>query len=108
MINFCSILFVEEDKPEIIFQFPEKSTLGEGIGQVVPLFCFPESSNALSLKKRRETFSFILTGGDGSKQVGYCKRLFNGSTPRCYCILSFLYVLFIVFYLFFETNEKDY
>lgn len=86
-----------EDTPaKITFEFPE----GGGdvaMASTVPLFCFPEAPGApLIISKHPETFSFILTGGDGSKQIGYCQRFLSDATPdrpaqpQCYCIISYL------------------
>ena len=84
--------------PFIAFQFPEDGNLPDALAGAIPLFCFPESAGTpLSVSESQETFSFILTGGDGTKQVGYCKRFLQdevngGSAPslQCYCIISYL------------------
>ncbi|XP_046898342.1 LOW QUALITY PROTEIN: suppression of tumorigenicity 5 protein [Hypomesus transpacificus] len=56
--------------------------LPHGDGNVCVCVCFPCS----------ETFSFMLTGEDGSRRFGYCRRLLpSGKGPRLpevYCVIS--------------------
>ncbi|XP_064492113.1 DENN domain-containing protein 2C isoform X2 [Pseudopipra pipra] len=69
--------------PQIIQQFPSKpehpfrqSKDTEERLKVIPRFCFPDPKDwfpASDLKS--ETFSFVLTGEDGSRWFGYCKKL---------------------------------
>lgn len=82
----CCIL---DKQPAVTFLFPETSDIDPAICEVVPLFCFPEAKTQVS--EHSETFSFILTGGDGSKQFGYCKRFLDeNKVAQCFCILSYL------------------
>ncbi|XP_075377643.1 DENN domain-containing protein 2C isoform X3 [Mycteria americana] len=69
--------------PQIIQQFPSKpehpfrqSKDTEERLKVIPKFCFPDPKDwfpASDLKS--ETFSFVLTGEDGGRWFGYCKKL---------------------------------
>ncbi|XP_074911986.1 DENN domain-containing protein 2C isoform X3 [Buteo buteo] len=61
--------------------------------KVIPKFCFPDPKDwcpASDLKS--ETFSFVLTGEDGSRWFGYCKKLLpegkGKRLPEVYCIVS--------------------
>ncbi|KAM6114610.1 DENN domain-containing protein 2C isoform 3-T3 [Phoenicopterus ruber ruber] len=63
--------------------------------KVIPKFCFPDPKDwfpASDLKS--ETFSFVLTGEDGSRWFGYCKKLLpegkGKRLPEVYCIVSHL------------------
>ncbi|KAM9369597.1 DENN domain-containing protein 2C [Phaethornis superciliosus] len=86
--------------PQIIQQFPSKpehpfrqSKDTEERLKVIPKFCFPDPKDwfpASDLKS--ETFSFVLTGEDGSRWFGYCKKLLpegkGKRLPEVYCIIS--------------------
>ncbi|XP_027515602.1 DENN domain-containing protein 2C isoform X2 [Corapipo altera] len=86
--------------PQIIQQFPSKpehpfrqSKDTEERLKVIPRFCFPDPKDwfpASDLKS--ETFSFVLTGEDGSRWFGYCKKLLpegkGKRLPEVYCIVS--------------------
>ncbi|NWI65760.1 DEN2C protein, partial [Todus mexicanus] len=86
--------------PQIIQQFPGKpehpfkqSKDTEERLKVIPKFCFPDPKDwfpASDLKS--ETFSFVLTGEDGSRWFGYCKKLLpegkGKRLPEVYCIVS--------------------
>ncbi|NXN99086.1 DEN2C protein, partial [Rhinopomastus cyanomelas] len=86
--------------PQIIQQFPSKpehhfrqSKDTEERLKVIPKFCFPDPKDwfpASHLKS--ETFSFVLTGEDGSRWFGYCKKLLpegkGKRLPEVYCIVS--------------------
>ncbi|XP_021232706.1 DENN domain-containing protein 2C isoform X5 [Numida meleagris] len=86
--------------PQIIQQFPCKpehrfrqSKDTEERLKVIPKFCFPDPKDwfpASDLKS--ETFSFVLTGEDGSRWFGYCKKLLpegkGKRLPEVYCIVS--------------------
>ncbi|KFQ08403.1 DENN domain-containing protein 2C, partial [Haliaeetus albicilla] len=86
--------------PQIIQQFPIKpehpfrqSKDTEERLKVIPKFCFPDPKDwcpASDLKS--ETFSFVLTGEDGSRWFGYCKKLLpegkGKRLPEVYCIVS--------------------
>ncbi|NXI73559.1 DEN2C protein, partial [Anseranas semipalmata] len=86
--------------PQIIQQFPNKpehpfrqSKDTEERLKVIPKFCFPDPKDwfpASHLKS--ETFSFVLTGEDGSRWFGYCKKLLpegkGKRLPEVYCIVS--------------------
>ncbi|XP_051021533.1 DENN domain-containing protein 2C isoform X1 [Acomys russatus] len=69
--------------PKVIQQFPSKGDHGykqsrdtEERLKVIPKFCFPDSEEwAPTSELRSETFSFVLTGEDGSRWFGYCKKL---------------------------------
>ncbi|NXT85267.1 DEN2C protein, partial [Zapornia atra] len=86
--------------PQIVQQFPGKpehpfrqSKDTEERLKVIPKFCFPDPKDwfpASDLKS--ETFSFVLTGEDGSRWFGYCKKLLpegkGKRLPEVYCIVS--------------------
>ncbi|NXI53383.1 DEN2C protein, partial [Chloroceryle aenea] len=86
--------------PRIIQQFPCKpdhpfrqSKDTEERLKVIPKFCFPDPKDwfpASDLKS--ETFSFVLTGEDGSRWFGYCKKLLpegkGKRLPEVHCIVS--------------------
>ncbi|XP_053943334.1 DENN domain-containing protein 2C isoform X1 [Cuculus canorus] len=86
--------------PQIVQQFPSKpehafrqSKDTEERLKVIPKFCFPDPKDwfpASDLKS--ETFSFVLTGEDGSRWFGYCKKLLpegkGKRLPEVYCIVS--------------------
>ncbi|NXH13056.1 DEN2C protein, partial [Bucco capensis] len=88
--------------PQIIQQFPSKpehpfrqSKDTEERLKVIPKFCFPDPKDwfpASDLKS--ETFSFVLTGEDGSRWFGYCRKLLpegkGKRLPEVYCIVSHL------------------
>ena len=100
-------------EPIITFQFPESpASIDDDTTKAAILFCFPEEedfrksilhiryfnlSNYIVLRNIteiklhfRETFSFTLTKGDGSKCYGYCRRFLADGIPECYCLLSYL------------------
>uniref|UniRef100_A0A286X848 DENN domain containing 2C n=1 Tax=Cavia porcellus TaxID=10141 RepID=A0A286X848_CAVPO len=86
--------------PQIIQQFPSKGDHGykqskdtEERLKVIPKFCFPDSEEWIpTLQLKSETFSFVLTGEDGSRWFGYCKKLLPGGKgkrlPEVYCMVS--------------------
>ncbi|CAH2220672.1 Hypothetical predicted protein [Pelobates cultripes] len=61
--------------------------------KVIPKFCFPDSKDwAPTADSKSETFSFVLTGEDGSRWFGYCKKLLpqgkGKRLPEVYCMVS--------------------
>ncbi|KAJ8016626.1 hypothetical protein DPEC_G00009200 [Dallia pectoralis] len=86
--------------PEITQQFPrkfEKSSLhareAEDRLKAIPKFCFPDSRDWLpSGDQQSETFSFVLTGEDGSRWFCYCRKIMPSGKgkrlPEVYCIVS--------------------
>ncbi|MGH0134003.1 UNVERIFIED_CONTAM: hypothetical protein FKN15_053773 [Acipenser sinensis] len=65
----------------------------EGRLKAIPQFCFPDVKDWTPvLEYSSETFSFMLTGEDGSRRFGYCRRLLpSGKGPRLpevYCVIS--------------------
>uniref|UniRef100_A0A8I6ARK4 DENN domain containing 2C n=1 Tax=Rattus norvegicus TaxID=10116 RepID=A0A8I6ARK4_RAT len=89
-----------EYMPRVIQQFPSKGDHGykqskdtEERLKVIPRFCFPDSEDcAPTLELKSETFSFVLTGEDGSRWFGYCKKLLpegrGKRLPEVYCMVS--------------------
>ncbi|XP_019812422.1 DENN domain-containing protein 2D isoform X3 [Bos indicus] len=73
----------EDYEPRIIYQFPKRENLLRGQQEeedrllgAIPLFCFPDGNERAPLTEcPRETFSFVLTNVDGSRKIGYCRRL---------------------------------
>ncbi|XP_050013526.1 DENN domain-containing protein 2C [Alexandromys fortis] len=86
--------------PQVIQQFPSKgdhsykqSKDTEERLKVIPKFCFPDSKNWVPTSElKSETFSFVLTGEDGSRWFGYCKKLLpegkGKRLPEVYCMVS--------------------
>ncbi|KAM6311068.1 DENN domain-containing protein 2C isoform 2-T2 [Podargus strigoides] len=86
--------------PQIIQQFPSKhehpfrqSKDTEERLKVIPKFCFPDPKDWFPVSElKSETFSFVLTGEDGSRWFGYCKKLLpegkGKRLPEVYCIVS--------------------
>ncbi|XP_072910067.1 DENN domain-containing protein 2C-like [Hemitrygon akajei] len=87
-------------EPQVTQQFPsklEKSTRqardAEERLKAIPQFCFPDISEWAAVSHlNSETFSFVLTGEDGGRRFGYCRKLLpNGKgkrLPEVYCIIS--------------------
>ncbi|XP_027899150.1 DENN domain-containing protein 2A-like [Xiphophorus couchianus] len=88
--------------PEVTQQFPLKleqsfKFLRETEDQlkIIPQFCFPDVKNWEPVEMYpSEMFSFVLTGEDGSRRFGYCRRLLPSGKgqrlPEVYCIVSHL------------------
>ncbi|KAM7410902.1 hypothetical protein PAMA_021055 [Pampus argenteus] len=86
--------------PEITQQFPkmfEKSSRlsreAEDQLKVIPKFCFPDSQDwKPSAHMPSETFSFVLTGEDGSRWFCYCCKILPSGKgkrlPEVHCIVS--------------------
>nr|XP_046219096.1 DENN domain-containing protein 2A-like [Oncorhynchus gorbuscha] len=86
--------------PEVTQQFPIKLERSfkfmretEDQLKVIPQFCFPDAKDWTPVDNfPSETFSFVLTGEDGSRRFGYCRRLLpSGKSrrlPEVYCIVS--------------------
>ncbi|XP_033880332.3 DENN domain-containing protein 2A-like [Acipenser ruthenus] len=86
--------------PEVTQQFPLKLERGfkfmretEDQLKVIPQFCFPDARDWAPVQNfASETFSFVLTGEDGSRRFGYCRRLLPSGKgrrlPEVYCIVS--------------------
>nr|XP_020636217.1 DENN domain-containing protein 2C [Pogona vitticeps]XP_020636218.1 DENN domain-containing protein 2C [Pogona vitticeps] len=86
--------------PQIIQQFPNKpdhpfrqSKDTEERLKVIPKFCFPDPKDWCPMSElKSETFSFVLTGEDGSRWFGYCKKLLpegkGKRLPEVYCMVS--------------------
>ncbi|XP_053575010.1 DENN domain-containing protein 2A [Bombina bombina] len=86
--------------PEVTQQFPLKlersfKFMREAEDQLkaIPQFCFPDAKDWCPVSQFvSETFSFVLTGEDGSRRFGYCRRLLpiakGKRLPEVYCIVS--------------------
>ncbi|XP_004689679.1 PREDICTED: DENN domain-containing protein 2C isoform X2 [Condylura cristata] len=86
--------------PQVIQQFPGKGDHGfkqskdtEERLKVIPKFCFPDAKDWVPTSElQSETFSFVLTGEDGSRWFGYCKKLLpegkGKRLPEVYCMVS--------------------
>ncbi|XP_053321259.1 DENN domain-containing protein 2A [Spea bombifrons] len=86
--------------PEVTQQFPLKlersfKFMREAEDQLkaIPQFCFPDAKDWSPVSQFvSETFSFVLTGEDGSRRFGYCRRLLPSGKgkrlPEVYCIVS--------------------
>ncbi|KAJ8406448.1 hypothetical protein AAFF_G00300220 [Aldrovandia affinis] len=85
--------------PEVSYQFPKLERPTKQIREAeqrlkaIPQFCFPDAKDWSPVSDySSETFSFMLTGEDGSRRFGYCRRLLPcGKGPRLpevYCIIS--------------------
>ncbi|RLV90037.1 hypothetical protein DV515_00014559 [Chloebia gouldiae] len=83
-------LHKKASEPEHPFR-PSKDT--EERLKVIPKFCFPDPKDWFpSSDLQSETFSFVLTGEDGSRWFGYCRKLLpegkGKRLPEVYCIVS--------------------
>ncbi|XP_012880056.1 PREDICTED: DENN domain-containing protein 2D [Dipodomys ordii] len=90
----------DDYEPTITYQFPKRENLLRGqqeeeerLLKAIPLFCFPDGNEWAPLTEYpRETFSFVLTNVDGSRKIGYCRRLLptgpGPRLPKVYCIIS--------------------
>uniref|UniRef100_A0A3Q2QH05 DENN domain-containing protein 2A n=2 Tax=Fundulus heteroclitus TaxID=8078 RepID=A0A3Q2QH05_FUNHE len=88
--------------PEVTQQFPLKLERSfkfmretEDQLKIIPQFCFPDAKNWKPVETYpSEMFSFVLTGEDGSRRFGYCRRLLPSGKgrrlPEVYCIVSHL------------------
>nr|XP_057934613.1 DENN domain-containing protein 2A-like isoform X1 [Doryrhamphus excisus]XP_057934614.1 DENN domain-containing protein 2A-like isoform X1 [Doryrhamphus excisus] len=88
--------------PEVTQQFPPKLERNfkfmketEDQLRIIPRFCFPDAKDWEPVESYpSETFSFVLTGEDGSRRFGYCRRLLPSGKgkrlPEVYCIVSCL------------------
>ncbi|XP_023678576.1 DENN domain-containing protein 2B [Paramormyrops kingsleyae] len=85
--------------PEVTYQFPKldqptkQMREAEQRLKAIPQFCFPDAKDWSPVSEySSETFSFMLTGEDGSRRFGYCRRLLpSGKGPRLpevYCVIS--------------------
>uniref|UniRef100_A0A669CL52 DENN domain containing 2B n=1 Tax=Oreochromis niloticus TaxID=8128 RepID=A0A669CL52_ORENI len=85
--------------PEVTYQFPKldrptkQMREAEQRLKAIPQFCFPDAKDWSPVSEyNSETFSFMLTGEDGSRRFGYCRRLLpTGKGPRLpevYCVIS--------------------
>lgn len=85
--------------PEVSYQFPKldrptkQMREAEERLKAIPQFCFPDAKDWMPVSEyTSETFSFMLTGEDGSRRFGYCRRLLpSGKGPRLpevYCVIS--------------------
>ncbi|XP_072233853.1 DENN domain-containing protein 2A-like [Leuresthes tenuis] len=88
--------------PEVTQQFPPKLERSfkfmretEDQLRIIPQFCFPDAKDWEPVETfPSEMFSFVLTGEDGSRRFGYCRRLLPSGKgrrlPEVYCIVSHL------------------
>uniref|UniRef100_A0A8C6SM69 DENN/MADD domain containing 2C n=1 Tax=Neogobius melanostomus TaxID=47308 RepID=A0A8C6SM69_9GOBI len=86
--------------PEITQQFPKMfdkasrlSKEAEDQLKVIPKFCFPDAQDwKPSAHMPSETFSFVLTGEDGSRWFCYCRKILPSGKgkrlPEVHCIVS--------------------
>ncbi|XP_031755774.1 suppression of tumorigenicity 5 protein isoform X2 [Xenopus tropicalis] len=85
--------------PEVTYQFPKLERQTKQVREAeerlkaIPQFCFPDARDWTPVSEyNSETFSFMLTGEDGSRRFGYCRRLLpSGKGPRLpevYCVIS--------------------
>ncbi|XP_045927546.1 DENN domain-containing protein 2A-like isoform X1 [Micropterus dolomieu] len=88
--------------PEVTQQFPPKMERSfkfmretEDQLRIIPQFCFPDAKDWEPVESfPSEMFSFVLTGEDGNRRFGYCRRLLPSGKgkrlPEVYCIVSHL------------------
>ncbi|ELR17283.1 DENN (AEX3) domain containing protein [Acanthamoeba castellanii str. Neff] len=93
LFDYVVVVAVQDGAPYVKWCFPpgrEKDPLVENIKQ----FCFPDIEQYPKSKVKAETFSFVLTEGDGAKRWGYCRRMLEPGEgkryPQCFCIVSFI------------------
>lgn len=102
LLEFVAIVGINESTvPTITYSFPPLDMIdkkeNKNILDSLPLFCFPDIE---TMKKttsvKSKTYSFVLTGVDGSRRFGYCKRALPSGRgarwPVSYCIISSQYV----------------
>lgn len=90
------VLFKPTRELQVLYQFPPEKTTGkkDPLINSVPQFCFPDkdsldpTSDVVSFTQE-ESFSFALTGDDGERKLGYCRRII-GKPMLCYCLVSAL------------------
>uniref|UniRef100_A0A9J7XNH2 DENN domain containing 2B n=1 Tax=Cyprinus carpio carpio TaxID=630221 RepID=A0A9J7XNH2_CYPCA len=87
--------------PEVTYQFPKLERLTKQMREAeqrlkaIPQFCFPDAKDWSPVSEyNSETFSFMLTGEDGSRRFGYCRRLLV-IQPYVYCILHHTFINFL-------------
>ncbi|XP_062855194.1 DENN domain-containing protein 2C isoform X2 [Trichomycterus rosablanca] len=86
--------------PEITQRFPTKfekssrlSREAEDRLKAIPNFCFPDAQDwRPTADINSETFSFVLTGEDGTRWFGYCRKILpcgkGKRLPEVHCIIS--------------------
>ncbi|KAJ8396717.1 hypothetical protein AAFF_G00015550 [Aldrovandia affinis] len=85
--------------PEVTYQFPKLDRPTKQVREAeqrlkaIPQFCFPDAKDWSPVSEySSETFSFMLTGEDGSRRFGYCRRLLpcgkGARLPEVYCVIS--------------------
>nr|XP_034975518.1 DENN domain-containing protein 2B isoform X1 [Zootoca vivipara]XP_034975526.1 DENN domain-containing protein 2B isoform X1 [Zootoca vivipara]XP_034975538.1 DENN domain-containing protein 2B isoform X1 [Zootoca vivipara] len=85
--------------PEVTYQFPKLERPTKQVREAeerlkaIPQFCFPDAKDWNPVSEyNSETFSFMLTGEDGSRRFGYCRRLLpsgkGARLPEVYCVIS--------------------
>ncbi|KFV59044.1 DENN domain-containing protein 2D, partial [Gavia stellata] len=87
-------------EPKITYQFPKRENLLKGqkeeeerLLQAIPLFCFPDGNNWAPVTEfTSETFSFVLTNVDGSRKIGYCRRLLVSIPPPVHPSLAHFFL----------------
>ncbi|XP_032157465.1 DENN domain-containing protein 2D isoform X3 [Mustela erminea] len=106
-------------EPTITYQFPKRENLLRGQQEeeerllgAIPLFCFPDGNEWASLTEYpRETFSFVLTNVDGSRKIGYCRRLLptgrGPRLPKVYCIISCIGCFGLFSKILDEVEKRD-
>ncbi|CAH1787403.1 unnamed protein product [Owenia fusiformis] len=77
-------------EPYIKQQFPDNVKVNN---TSIPQFCFPDADTWQPVTYyESETFSFVLTDIDGSRQYGYCRRMLppdrKARLPEVYCIIT--------------------
>ncbi|CAL1547490.1 unnamed protein product, partial [Lymnaea stagnalis] len=83
-----SLVDVKGYEAYVIHKFPENVSTNLSI----PSFCFPDASifKPGSVSATSESYSFVMTYGDGSRVYGYCRRIQppDVSLPEVICIIS--------------------
>ncbi|KAL7718316.1 Suppression of tumorigenicity [Entamoeba marina] len=75
-------LYWDINNIEIIYKIAKDTNLDKA---VLP-FCFPEEEGVTF--NDTDVFSFTLTGVDGHRKVGYCKRSTSDKPFQCICVIS--------------------
>lgn len=91
VVSLKKKLLANDYEPTITYQFPKRENLLRGqqeeeerLLKAIPLFCFPDGNEWAPLTEYpRETFSFVLTNVDGSRKIGYCRRLLVCAAQNC-------------------------
>uniref|UniRef100_A0A8C1MLC8 DENN domain containing 2B n=1 Tax=Cyprinus carpio TaxID=7962 RepID=A0A8C1MLC8_CYPCA len=97
--------------PEVTYQFPKLERLTKQMREAeqrlkaIPQFCFPDAKDWSPVSEyNSETFSFMLTGEDGSRRFGYCRRLLVSLFLTLWML--FLHIFLLCFINFLQILDE--